>query len=39
LQNIGLDVDIEDIEFPEDERRIFPGKELTVQEFIFNDEE
>jgi hypothetical protein len=36
---MDLDVDIENIEFPDDERRILPGKELIVQENIFDEEE
>jgi hypothetical protein len=36
---MDLDVDIENIEFPEDERRAFIEKELIVQENIFDEEE
>jgi hypothetical protein len=36
---MDLDVDIENIKFPKDEQRFLPGKELIVQENIFDEEE
>jgi hypothetical protein len=36
---MDLDVDIENIEFPEEERRTLPEKELIVQETTFDEEE
>jgi hypothetical protein len=39
LENMELDANIEDIEFPDDKQRVQPGGELVIQEPIFYEEE